>query len=953
MSPRNHVVLVALLIQILAIAAVTDNLDSVALKSLKDVWQNTPPSWVGLDPCGNNWEGIGCTNSRVTSIVLSSLDLTGQLSGDINFLSELQTLDLSYNKGLTGSLPMSIGSLKNLTNLILVGCSFSGPIPDSIGSLKQLVYLSLNSNSFSGRIPPSIGNLSNLYWLDIADNQFSGTIPVSDGNAPGLDMLLHLKHFHSGNNKLTGKIPPQLFSSNMSLIHVLLENNQLTGSIPSTLGLVMTLEVVRLDRNSLSGPLPSNLNNLASVGELYLSNNKLTGPMPNLTGMNLLNYLDMSNNSFDASDFPPWLSTLQSLTTLAMESIRLQGQVPTSFFSLPHLQTVKLRNNQINGTLDIGTSSSNNQLHLIDLQNNFISGFTQRTRLNFRLILVANPICEETGVSEGFCTASQSNSSYSSPPVNCLPIPCSSDQVSSPKCKCAYPYLGTLYLRAPSFSNLENSSYYVTLEMSLMNSFKTHHLPVDSVSLSNPFKNSLDYLELSVEVFPSNVDRFNRTGISWIGFSLSNQTFKPPHYFGPFFFVGIGYKNFAEASAKRAKSFSTAVIIGATAGASVLVLLLLFAGVYAFRQKRRAEKASKNNPFASWDSSKSRGDIPQLKGARCFSLEELKKGTNNFSEGNVLGTGGFGKVYRGTLPSGPLIAVKRAQVESTQGGLEFKTEIELLSRVHHKNLVSLVGFCFEHGEQMLVYEYVPNGNLKESLSGKSGIRLDWIRRLKIALGTARGLAYLHELADPPIIHRDIKSNNILLDELLTAKVADFGLSKLMGASGRTHVTTQVKGTMGYLDPEYFMTNQLTEKSDVYSYGVLLLELITAKMPIERGKYIVKEVKAVMDTTKDICNLHEIIDPTIGLGETLIGFKRFLELAMSCVEEAGVDRPTMGDVVKEIESIMQLAGLNPNAESASTSASYEGANKEKYQYPYSNETAFEYSGIFSPPKVEPQ
>nr|XP_016434361.1 PREDICTED: probable leucine-rich repeat receptor-like protein kinase At5g49770 [Nicotiana tabacum] len=153
--------------------------------------------------------------------------------------------------------------------------------------------------------------------------------------------------------------------------------------------------------------------------------------------------------------------------------------------------------------------------------------------------------------------------------------------------------------------------------------------------------------------------------------------------------------------------------------------------------------------------------------------------TNNFSETNDIGSGGYGKVYRGTLPNGHLVAVKRALQGSMQGALEFKTEIELLSRVHHKNVVGLVGFCFDQAEQMLVYEYIPSGTLKDGLSGKTGIRLDWMRRLKIALGAARGLQYLHDLVNPPIIHRDIKSNNILLDERLNAKVADFGLSKLL------------------------------------------------------------------------------------------------------------------------------------------------------------------------------
>lgn len=201
-----------------------------------------------------------------------------------------------------------------------------------------------------------------------------------------------------------------------------------------------------------------------------------------------------------------------------------------------------------------------------------------------------------------------------------------------------------------------------------------------------------------------------------------------------------------------------------------------------------------------------------------------------------------------------------------QGAHEFKTEIELLSRVHHKNVVGLASFCFDQAEQMLVYEYIPNDTLKDALSGKTGIRLDWMRRLRIAVGAARGLQYLHDLVNPPIIHRDIKSNNILLDDRLNARVADFGLSKLLGDSDRGHIPTQVNGIMGYMDPEYYMTNQLTEKSDVYNFGVVLLEIITGKIPIDKGRYIVREVKIQWTRQK-----------------TCITFKKFLILQFALVQ----------------------------------------------------------------------
>ncbi|KAK9054804.1 hypothetical protein SSX86_025883 [Deinandra increscens subsp. villosa] len=921
---------------------ITFHYDAVVyLQALMDNWKNTPPSWVGSDPCEDKWDGITCTDSRVTSITLASINLIGEISGDIGQLSELQTLDLSYNKGLTGSLTPAIGNLKKLSSLILVGCGFNGPLPDTLGSLPQLSYLALNSNGFTGPIPASMGNLSKLYWFDIADNEISGSLPVSDGPTPGLDLLFNAKHFHFGKNKLSGQIPSKLFSSKMTLKHVLFEDNRLTGTIPLTLALVQTLEVLRLDRNLLSGDVPSNINNLTRISQLFLSNNKFDGPLPNLTGMEILNYLDMSNNSFIPSEIPPWFSSLQSLTTLMMQDTRLQGEVPADIFSIPQIETVVLRNNQLNGTLDFGASYSTS-LRLIDMNSNLISVFAQRGTYSADLILTSNPICMETVATEApYCDpGTESNSSYSTPPNNCIPATCGSDQISSPKCTCSYPYTGTISFRAPSFSNLGNSTIYTSLQNSIMISLESNQLPVDSVSLAHPKKNSDDYLELTLDIFPTgDNERFDRLEITRIAFVFSNQTYKPPHAFGPYFFLAHNYDFFSDAPKGKHKSISIGVIIGISVGGCVLVLLLVIAGVYAYHQKGRAERANiKNNPFDSWDPDKGSGARPQLKGARSFTFEELKLCTNNFAAAANIGSGGYGMVYRGSLPNGQLVAVKRAQQGSTQGGHEFKTEIELLSRVHHKNLVSLVGFCFDEGEQMLVYEYVVNGTLKDSLSGRTGIRLDWMRRLKITLGAARGLQYLHELADPPIIHRDVKSTNILLDERLTAKVSDFGLSKPLGEA-ETHVTTQVKGTMGYMDPEYYMTQQLNEKSDVYSFGIVMLELITARNPIEKGKYIVRQVKEAMETGKDLYNLHEILDPILGLSsQQLQGLERFVDVAMRCVEETGIRRPKMNEVVKEIENIMELAGVNPDVESTSTSESYEG---KRSSHPYLND--FSYSG----------
>ncbi|WCJ27916.1 Leucine-rich repeat protein kinase family protein [Euphorbia peplus] len=919
------------------IFSVTDPRDAATLQSLKDSWQNTPPSWNGGDPCGTPWEGVTCKASRITALGLSTMSLRGKLTGDIGGLTELISLDLSYNPELTGSLSPRLGDLKQLNILILAGCSFTGTIPDELGNLPVLSFLALNSNNLTGNIPSSLGKLSNVYWLDLADNQLTGHIPISTPFTPGLDLLKHAKHFHFNKNQLSGPLPEQLFGSDMVLIHILFDGNQLSGTIPDSIGQVQTLEALRLDRNNFNGNAPKNLNNLTSLIELNLAHNQLTGPLPNLAEMNSLSYVDLSNNSFVTSEAPTWFSTLPSLTTLVLENASLEGPFPPKIFSFQQIQQVLLKNNAFSDQLDMGEAIGS-QLEVVDLQNNNVSSVVITSDYTNTLILVGNPVCAKSP-NVNYCQLQHTNKKpYSTPLANCQNTQCPTGQMISPQsCQCAYPFQGTMYFRAPSFKSILNDSIFHSLEMSLWVKLE---LTPGSVYLQNPFFDGDDYLQVQVALFPPVGKAFNRTGVINIGFAFSNQTYKPPKEFGPYLFIASPYP-FPDGGKRN--SFSPTAMAAIGVGCSLLVLTFFGVGYYAIRQKKRAEKAlGLSRPFASWaPSGKDSGGAPQLKGARWFSYDELKKCTNSFSENNEIGSGGYGKVYRGMVSEGQVVAIKRAQRGSMQGGLEFKTEIELLSRVHHKNVVGLIGFCFEQGEQMLIYEYMANGTLRESLSGKSGIHLDWKRRLRIALGSARGLTYLHELADPPIIHRDVKSTNILLDENLTAKVADFGLSKLVSDSAKGHVSTQVKGTLGYLDPEYYMTQQLTEKSDVYSFGVVMLELITAKQPIQKGKYIVREVRTVMNKNdEEHYGIKEIMDPGIRNTGNLVGFGRFLELAMQCVEESAAERPTMSEVVKAIETILQNDGINTNSTSASSSATEFAGSRGNHnappKHPYNND-----------------
>ncbi|KAI3754955.1 hypothetical protein L1987_54747 [Smallanthus sonchifolius] len=391
------------------------------------------------------------------------------------------------------------------------------------------------------------------------------------------------------------------------------------------------------------------------------------------------------------------------------------------------------------------------------------------------LRLARNPICWESGVQEGFCSLPTNTTlPYSTPNNHCVTPSCGTGLVSSPNCRCALPYTGLFFFKAPSFSSLGNPTIYMSLQDSLMTFLQKASLPVDSLSIKNPSRNSDDYLVINLDGFPSGGEPwFNRTGILGIGFALSNPTFMPSKVFNTYIFIAESYANFLS-------------------GNVFLYECMLFVG----KNKLKALH-NRANPL----------------------------------------------VYKGSLPNGKLIAVQRAEKRSSQGGLEFKTEIELLSRVHHKNVVGLIGFCLNQGEQMLVYEYIMNGTLKDSLAGRSDVRLDWMRRIKVALGAAR-------------------------------------------------------------------------------------------------------VKDTINKNKELYGLHEVIDPAIGLSNQLKGLERFVDMALRCVEDTGNKR--MSEVVKELESIMELVGLNPCVESSSsTSTSYEGVSKD-YNYPHSNDSDFSYSKISLPP-----
>ncbi|XXG74309.1 hypothetical protein AAC387_Pa07g3066 [Persea americana] len=289
-----------------------------------------------------------------------------------------------------------------------------------------------------------------------------------------------------------------------------------------------------------------------------------------------------------------------------------------------------------------------------------------------------------------------------------------------------------------------------------------------------------------------------------------------------------------------------------------------------------------------------------------FTYEELVEVTNGFSEQNLLGEGGFGCVYKGRLPDGREVAVKQLNIGGSQGEREFRAEVEIISRIHHRHLVSLVGYCISEHQRLLVYDYVPNNTLHYHLHGKGRPVLDWATRLKVAAGASRGIAYLHEDCHPRIIHRDIKSSNILLDNNFEAQVSDFGLAKL-ALDSFTHVTTRVMGTFGYLAPEYASSGKLTDKSDVYSFGVVLLELITGRKPVDTSQplgdeSLVEWARPLLTRALDNGEFKGLVDPRLGKNYVENEMFQMTEAAAACVRHSAVKRPRMVQIVRAFEFV---------------------------------------------------
>ncbi|CAG7887120.1 hypothetical protein BRARA_A01103 [Brassica rapa] len=924
----------------------------VSLKQSFDSYDPSLDSWnVPNFKSLCSWTGVSCDNlnQSITRLDISNLNIYGTLSPEIHKLSRLEVLNISnnafegelkplefsqmsqlatldaYNNNFKGSLPLSLTKLTKLGYLNLGGNYFNGEIPRSYGDFLRLKHLDLSGNDLSGRIPDELGNITTLEKLYLGyDNDFHG-IPK------GLGRLINLVLLDLANCSLRGSVPSEL--GHLKNLEVLfLQINELTGSIPRELGNLTSLKTLDLSYNSLEGEIPLELSGLQKLqvfnlffnrlhGEIHefvshfpdlkilkLWHNNFTGKIPKKLGSNgKLVEIDLSTNkltglipeslcfgrklkililfnNFLFGSLPEDLGQCEPLWKFRLGQNFLTGKLPKGLVYLPHLWLLELQNNFLTGEIEeqeAGKEGSSN-LSQINLSNNRLSGPIPGSINNLRslqiLLLGGNrftgQIPGEIGRLKGLLKIDMSMNSLSGK------VPPELGECQS------LTYLDLSHNQLSGQIPVQISQIRMLNYLNVSWNFLNRSLPVEL-----GYMKSLTSADFSHNNFSGSVPASGQ----FVYFN-STSFIENPFLCGYSSNPCNGSQNQSQSQLLNQKNASShgeiSVKFKLILGLGLLGFFLMFivlALVNNWRMRRNSPNLWKLIGF-------------QKLGFRSEHVLECVK------ENNVIGKGGAGIVYKGLMPNGEEVAVKKlltvSKGSSHDNGLS--AEIQTLGRIRHRNIVRLIAFCSNKDVNLLVYEYMPNGSLGEALHGKAGVFLKWETRLQIALEAAKGLCYLHHDCSPLIIHRDVKSNNILLGPEFEAHVADFGLAKfMMQDNGASQCMSSVAGSYGYIAPEYGYTLRIDEKSDVYSFGVVLLELITGRRPLDKfGEEGIDIVQWSMIQTN--CNRQgvvKIVDQRLSnvpLGEAM----ELFFVAMLCVQEHSVERPTMREVVQMISQAKQ-------------------------------------------------
>ncbi|KAK8999609.1 hypothetical protein V6N11_070768 [Hibiscus sabdariffa] len=866
--------------------------------------------------------------SSLEYLDLSYNYLTGQLSQSLGKLTRLKDLNLSGNS-FEGSIPLEWGNLKSLMSLQMVRCNISGPIPSELGNMKSLVELYLHVNKLKGRIPSSMSNLSNLEYFELDSNLLRGSIPDEIGNMkslvrlsfsnnklsglipsslsnlsrlnylyldsnllqgpiPGdIGNLKNLVYLNFGNNKLSGLIPSSL-STLSSLNYLYLDSNLLQGPIPGDIGNLKNLDAFGFRNNKLSGLIPSSLSNLSRLNYLYLDSNLLQGPIPGDIG-NLKNlvYLNFGNNKLSGL-IPSSLSTLSSLNYLYLDSNLLQGPIPGDIGNLKNLVSLNFSNNKLSGLIpsSLSTLSSLNYLYL---DSNLLQGPIPGDIGNLKNLVYLNFSNNKLSglIPSSLSTLSSLISLYLDSNLLEGPLPLEMGNFKALR----YLHLSNNKLIGPLPPRIGDCS--VLQELYLSNNGINGSIPIQ-------FFYCLGTLNLRILDLSHN----NLTGMipypgSLMALEVVNLSYNSlegpiPDYLSNLYGPDSFWDNkhlCGNVTGFPHCSHSPTVTIIKIILSIVGVLVLLCLG-FLLWLKCRAKHSSTLEPNITKS-----GDLFSIwnfDGRIAF--EDIIESTNDFDFRYCIGIGGYGSVYRAQLPSGKIVALKklhRREAEVPAFDKSFKNEAKMLSEIRHKNIVKLHGFCLHNRCMFLIYEYMPRGSLfSVFVDDEEAVELDWIKRVKVIKDTACALSYLHHDCHPPIVHRDISSNNILLNIDFEARVSDFGTARLLDPDSSNQ--TMLIGTYGYVAPEVAYTMVVTEKCDVYSFGVLALEILMGKHP---GELLV----SLPTLSSNNIMLSDILDPRLSLPSDRRVTKDIVfaaTIAFACLRSNPKFRPTMKRVSQE-------------------------------------------------------
>ncbi|KAF7140176.1 hypothetical protein RHSIM_Rhsim06G0236400 [Rhododendron simsii] len=793
--------------------------------------------------------------TSLSNLNLEKNYLTGSLSSSIANLTQMQWLSLGFN-ALSGEVTKELGKLTNLLSLSIRSNNFSGSLPSELGYLTKLEQLYFDSSGVSGAIPSTFAALQNLHTVWASDNELTGSIPEFIGNWSKLRVLYHVRRLQG--NSFEGEIP--ISFSNLTLLTDLRISDLSNGSSSLAFLKDMTsLSTLILRNNNVSGSFPSNIGDYQSLSHLFLGNNKLNGTLPALKSTSLLNIVLPSGLSCLQRNFP----CLRDSPIYYNFAIKCGGPQFTS-----SSQIVYERENETLGPATYYVTSTNrwavSNVGRFGENNN--AQYSSFTPSQFTNVLD----------SELFQTARISPGS----------------------------------LRYYGFG-LENGNYNVTLQFAEI----AFNIPPTWKSLGRRvfdiyIQGNLVWKDFDIKkeasgvlfqaiqrVFTAQVsENYLEIHLFWAG--KGTCCIPASGTYGPSVSAISAIPDFiptVSSNPPTSKKSKTSLIAGIVVPVGVVSCLSVLA-LYCFVQRRKRPGLDNDEELLGIEAR-----------PYTFSYAELKAATEDFNPANKLGEGGFGPVFKGTLNDGRVIAVKQLSVASHQGKSQFVAEIATISAVQHRNLVKSYGCCIEGDKRLLVYEYHENKSLDRALFGKTSLYLSWPIRFDICLGVARGLAYLHEESRLRIVHRDVKASNILLDSDLNPKISDFGLAKLYDDK-MTHISTCVAGTMGYIAPEYAMRGHLTEKVDVFSFGVVALEIVSGRPNSdssleEEQMYLLEWAWHVYGNDREV----ELVDANL-LEFDEEEVKRVIGVALLCIQTFPRQRPSMSRVVAMLSGDIEVGSV---------------------------------------------